>query len=47
VLDGYKARTPGGELATMVDVVDATLFLLDNQGVSATNLHVDRGWTIT
>ena len=47
VLDGYKARTPGGELATMVDVVDATLFLLDNQGVSGANLHVDRGWTIT
>ena len=47
VLDGYKSRTPGGELATMADVVDATLFLLDNRGVSATNLHVDRGWTIT
>ena len=47
ILDGYKARTPGGELATMADVVDATQFLLNNRGVSATNLCVDRGWTIT
>ena len=47
VLDGYESRTPGGELATMADVVHATLFLLDNHGVSATNLAVDRGWTIT
>jgi NAD(P)-dependent dehydrogenase (short-subunit alcohol dehydrogenase family) len=47
VLDGYKARTPGGELATMEDVVDATQFLLTNKGISATNLYVDRGWTIT
>ena len=42
-LDGYKARTPGGELATVADVVDATLFLLDNRGVSATILDVNRG----
>lgn len=47
VLDGYKSRTPSGELATMADVVDATQFLLRNRGVSATNLYVDRGWTIT
>lgn len=47
VLDGYKSRTPSGELATMADVVDATRFLLRNRGVSATNLAVDRGWTIT
>ena len=42
-LEGYKARTPGGELATMEDVVDATLFLLGNRGVSATVLDVNRG----
>lgn len=42
-LDGYKARTPGGELATVADVVDATLFLLKNRGVSATVLDVNRG----
>ena len=47
VLDAYEARTPGGKLATMADVVDATKFLLRNRGVSATNLYVDRGWRIT
>jgi NAD(P)-dependent dehydrogenase (short-subunit alcohol dehydrogenase family) len=47
VLDGYTSRTPGGELATMADIVDATQFLLRNQGVSGTNLHVDRGWRLT
>jgi NAD(P)-dependent dehydrogenase (short-subunit alcohol dehydrogenase family) len=46
-LDGYRSRTPGGELATMRDVVDATRFLLGNEGVSAANLYVDRGWRIT
>lgn len=47
VLDGYKSRTPGGELATMTDVVEATLFLLRNRGVSGTQLYVDRGWRLT
>ncbi|KZE43076.1 SDR family oxidoreductase [Microbacterium sp. T32] len=47
VLEGYSSRTPGGELATMNDVVDATRFLLHNEGVSAANLYVDRGWRIT
>jgi NAD(P)-dependent dehydrogenase (short-subunit alcohol dehydrogenase family) len=47
VLDGYRSRTPGGALATMDDVVGAARFLLDNRGVSATNLYVDRGWRIT
>ncbi|PZQ90679.1 MAG: short-chain dehydrogenase [Leifsonia xyli] len=47
VLDGYESRTPGGQLATMEDVVGATRFLLDNRGVSATNLYVDRGWRIS
>lgn len=42
-LEGYRARTPGGELATTDDVVDATLFLLGNRGVSATVLDVNRG----
>lgn len=46
-LDGYSARTPGGELATMADIVDAVQFLLRNRGVSAVNLNVDRGWRIT
>jgi len=47
VLDAYKLRTPGGELATMEDIVDATKFLLFNRGVSAHSLCVDRGWRIT
>lgn len=47
VLDGYESRTPGGALATMEDVVGATRFLLDNRGVSATSLYVDRGWRTT
>jgi NAD(P)-dependent dehydrogenase (short-subunit alcohol dehydrogenase family) len=47
VLEAYEARTPGGKLATMVDVVEATSFLLNNRGVSATNLYVDRGWRIS
>lgn len=47
VLDGYKSRTPGGELATMGDIVDAVQFLLRNQGISGTSIYVDRGWRLT
>lgn len=47
VLDGYKSRTPGGELATMADVVDAVQFLLHNRGISGTSLYIDRGWRLT
>lgn len=47
VLDGYKARTPGGALATMADVVDAVQFLLRNRGISGTSLYLDRGWRLT
>lgn len=47
VLDLYTSRTPGGKLATVDDVVDATKFLLFNRGVSAHSLMVDRGWRIT
>ncbi|WP_404429456.1 SDR family oxidoreductase [Microbacterium lacus] len=46
-LSAYSSRTPGGELATMRDIVDATTFLLDNRGVSGTSLDVDRGWRLT
>ena len=42
-LEQYERHTPGGKLATMADVVDATQFLLRNRGVSAVNLPVDRG----
>ena len=47
VLDQYRLRTPGGELATMADVVGGVLFLLDNRGVSGTSLYIDRGWRLT
>ena len=45
--EGYESRTPGGKLATMADIVGATMFLLDNRGVSGTSLYVDRGWRLT
>ena len=47
VLNQYTSRTPGGELATMADIVDAVKFLLRNRGVSGTSLYVDRGWRLT
>lgn len=47
VLQGYESRTPGGKLATMADIVGATMFLLDNRGVSGASLNVDRGWRLT
>ena len=40
------ARTPIGRLATMQEVVHATLFLLDNEAVNGVNLNVDGGWVI-
>jgi NAD(P)-dependent dehydrogenase (short-subunit alcohol dehydrogenase family) len=46
-IDGYSSRTPGGELATMADIVDAAQFLLRNHGVSGVDLNVDRGWRLT
>jgi len=47
VLDGHRARTPGGELATMADIVDATQFLLRNRGISGTSIYIDRGARVT
>lgn len=46
-LDSYRSRTPGGELATVADVVESTLFLLDNKGVSGTTLLVNRATLTT
>jgi NAD(P)-dependent dehydrogenase (short-subunit alcohol dehydrogenase family) len=45
-LGGFVARTPTGKLATMADVVDATVFLLENSGVNGINLYVDGGWML-
>ncbi|MCC6223563.1 MAG: SDR family oxidoreductase [Thermoleophilia bacterium] len=47
VLDGVRARTPGGQLARMEDVVDAVRFLLENRAVNGVNLDVDGGWLLT
>lgn len=45
-LEGVIARTPTGKLATMADVVDATVFLLENRSVNGTNLYIDSGWML-
>ena len=39
-------RTPLGRLVTMREIVDATVFLLDNTGINGVNLVVDGGWLI-
>ena len=45
-LTGFVDRTPTGKLATMTDVVGATVFLLENQAVNGVNLYVDGGWML-
>jgi NAD(P)-dependent dehydrogenase (short-subunit alcohol dehydrogenase family) len=47
VLDALRARTPLGELVTIDDVVEATVFLLENRAVTGVNLRVDGGWMLT
>ena len=44
--DAVVSRTPIGRLVTMSEVVDATLFLLENGGVNGINLSVDGGWLL-
>ncbi|UIX29473.1 SDR family NAD(P)-dependent oxidoreductase [Streptomyces sp. GQFP] len=46
VLEGLRAHTPAGQLATMADVVDAVDFLLRNRSVNAIDLSVDGGWLL-
>jgi len=46
VLEGITARTPLGRLVTMDEVVDASVFLLENGGVNGVNLDVDGGWLL-
>ena len=46
VLEAVRARTPAGRLASMADVVDAAVFLLENPAVDGANLVVDGGWTL-
>jgi NAD(P)-dependent dehydrogenase (short-subunit alcohol dehydrogenase family) len=43
VLEGVRARTPTARLVTMADIVDATVFLLENPSVNGVNLRVDGG----
>jgi NAD(P)-dependent dehydrogenase (short-subunit alcohol dehydrogenase family) len=45
-LDAVVARTPIGRLATMAEVVDATVFLLENGAMNGANLYVDGGWML-
>ena len=40
-LSHVVARTPTGKLTTMADVVDATVFLLENESINGINLHFD------
>ncbi len=40
----YTSETPIGRLATMAEIVDATVFLLENSAVNGVDLIVDGGW---
>lgn len=46
VLERVRVRTPTGQLATMADIADAVIFLLENQAVNGVNLNVDGGWLL-
>lgn len=45
-LDAIVARTPTKRLVTMEDVVDATVFLLENRSVNGVNMYIDGGWML-
>lgn len=45
-LDAIVARTPTKRLVTMEDVVNATVFLLENRSVNGVNLYIDGGWML-
>ena len=46
VLTAVSERTPLGRPVTMDEVVDASVFLLENGGVNGVNLDVDGGWLL-
>jgi NAD(P)-dependent dehydrogenase (short-subunit alcohol dehydrogenase family) len=46
-LDAVIDRTPTGRLVTMDEVVDATVFLLENRGMNGVNLPIDGGWLLS
>ena len=43
LLEAVRARVPTGRLVAMADIVDATVFLLENRSVNAVDLRVDGG----
>ena len=45
-LERTRERTPLARLVTMDEVVDASIFLLENGGVNGVNLDVDGGWLL-
>ncbi|TAL08630.1 MAG: SDR family oxidoreductase [Chloroflexota bacterium] len=42
-LEATIKRTPTGRLTTMAEIVDAAVFLLENEGMNGVNLKVDGG----
>lgn len=46
VLDALVERTPTGSLATMRQISEAAIFLLENGAVNGVNLAADGGWTL-
>ncbi len=46
MLEAVRTRTPLGRLVTTDDIVDATVFLLENGAVNGVNLEVDGGWLL-
>ncbi len=45
-VERVRARTPLGRTVTMDEIVDASIFLLENGGVNGVNLEVDGGWML-
>ncbi len=43
-VERYSSETPIGRLATMDEIVGATVFLLENSAVNGVDLIVDGGW---
>ncbi len=46
MLDALRERTPTGRLVAMADIVDAVVFLLENNSVNGIDLRVDGGWLV-
>jgi NAD(P)-dependent dehydrogenase (short-subunit alcohol dehydrogenase family) len=44
LLANVRARTPTGRNVRMRDVVEASVFLLENEAMNGANLEVDGGW---